>query len=129
MTGLVTHFEIYGDDPANLARFYARLFGWEIEKAPGIGYWRIQTQSKTGAGFDGGLTYRPADGPNSWLPYVTVASVDEALAEAQRMGAEIVRPKTPVPRTGWYAVLEDPQGNSFAIWQTDPAAFPPPEPD
>jgi predicted enzyme related to lactoylglutathione lyase len=40
-----------------------------------------------------------------------------------------VRPKTAVPRTGWYAVLADPQGNSFAIWQADPTAFPPPEPD
>jgi uncharacterized protein len=129
MTGQLTHFEIYGDDPTRLAQFYASLFGWHIEKAPGVDYWRIQTQSKSGNGIDGGLTYRPADGPSSWLHYVTVASVDAALAQAERMGASIVRPKTAVLRTGWYAVLVDPQGNSFAIWQTDRTAFPPPEPD
>lgn len=34
-----------------------------------------------------------------------------------------------VPRTVWYAVLADPEGNVFAIWQPDATAFPPPEPD
>jgi predicted enzyme related to lactoylglutathione lyase len=129
MTGRVTHFEVYGEDPGKLATFYASLFGWQIEKAPGIDYWRIQTEPNSGAGLDGGLTYRPANGPNSWLQYVTVTSVDAAIARALSMGANIARPKTAVPRTGWYAVLVDPEGNSFAIWQTDPTAFPPPEPD
>ena len=36
MSGLVTHFEIYGEAPAELAQFYASLFGWQIEKAPGV---------------------------------------------------------------------------------------------
>ncbi len=129
MSGRVTHFEIYGETPAKLAQFYADLFGWQIEKAPGVDYWRIQTEPNSGNGFDAGLTSRPADGPSSWLHYVTVNSVDAALAQAERMGASIVRPKTAVPRTGWYAVLADPQGNSFAIWQADTTAFPPPEPD
>ena len=123
------YFNQYEQPRCNCAQFYASLFGWQIEKAPGVDYWRIQTQAKSGNGFDGGLTYRPTDGPHSWLHYVAVASVDAALAEAQRMGASIVRPKTAVPRTGWYAVLADPQGNVFAIWQTDSTTFPPPEPD
>jgi len=113
MIGQLTHFEIYRDDLAKLAQFYAGLFGWQIEKAPGVDYWRIQTQPKSGNGFDGGLTYRTADGPGSWLHYVTVDSVDAALAQAQGMGGSVVRPKTAVPRTGWYAVLVDPQGNPF----------------
>ncbi len=129
MTGLVTHFEIYGDDPANLSQFYATLFGWRIEKAPGIDYWRIQSEPTGSSAYGGGVTYRPADGPSSWLPYVTVDSVDAALARAERMGASILRPKTAVPRTGWYAVLTDPQRNRFAIWQADQTAFPSPEPD
>ena len=129
MSGRMNHFEVYGEDPGELAKFYAGLFGWQIEKAPGVDYWRIRTEPKNGPGFNGGLAHRWAEGPHSWLPYVTVASVDTALARAECMGARIARPKTAVPRTGWYAVLADPQGNSFAIWQTDPTAFPPPEPD
>src|SRR5215831_2424700 len=99
MIGLLTHFEIYGEAPAQLAQFYGSLFGWQIEKAPGVDYWRIQTGPKSGNGFDGGLMYRPLNGPNSWLPYVTVAAVDAALVHAQSMDARVVRTKTAVPKT------------------------------
>ena len=128
MTGQVTHFEIYGEQPEKLAEFYSTLFGWQLERAPGVDYWRIQT-SRNAKGFDGGLTYRPSAGPRCWIHYVVVDSVDEALAEAQRMGANVLRPKTAVPKAGWCAVLADPQGNPFAIWQADPTAFPLPEPE
>jgi predicted enzyme related to lactoylglutathione lyase len=43
--GSVTHFEIYASEPEKLADFYRTMFGWQLEKAPGIDYWRIQTES------------------------------------------------------------------------------------
>ncbi|MFO1067621.1 MAG: hypothetical protein U1E14_03770 [Geminicoccaceae bacterium] len=39
------------------------------------------------------------------------------------------KPRTPVPRTAWYAVIADPAGNAFAVWEPDPTAFPLPMPD
>jgi predicted enzyme related to lactoylglutathione lyase len=129
MATAVTHFEIYGEEPAKLEEFYRNLFGWQIEQAPGIDYWRIQTGAADAEGIGGGLTYRPIPGPRSWVHYVNVASLDEALAEVQRLGGVILRPKTAVPKTAWYAVVADPEGNIFAVWQADPTAFPPPEPD
>ena len=128
MTGPVTHFEIYGEEPAALAEFYRQLFGWRLERAPGVDYWRIETRASPGQGIAGGLTYRPIAGTRGWMHYVHVASLDDAVAEAERLGAAVLRPKTAVPKTAWYAVLADPEGNIFAIWQTDPAAFPTPEP-
>ena len=50
MTSSVTHFEIYAEEPAKLAEFYRDLLGWQIEKAPAIDYWRIQTARRTGQG-------------------------------------------------------------------------------
>ena len=47
----------------------------------------------------------------------------------QRLGGKVLRPKTAVPKTAWYAVFPDPEGNIFAVWQPDATAFPPPEPD
>ena len=129
MATAVTHFEIYAEQPAKLAAFYRKLFGWQIEQAPGIDYWRIKTGTAEGEGIDGGLTYRPIPGPRSWVHYVHVASLDEAVAEVQRLGGTVLRPKTAVPKTAWYAVVADPEGNIFAVWQADPTAFPPPEPD
>lgn len=125
----VTHFEIYAEKPAKLADFYHGLFGWRVEQAPGIDYWRIQMEPTKSSGFSGGLTYRPFPGPRSWVHYVHVDSLDDAVAEVQRLGGGVVRTKTAVPKTAWYAVVSDPEGNIFAVWQPDPTAFPPPEPD
>jgi predicted enzyme related to lactoylglutathione lyase len=44
-------------------------------------YWRIQTTPSDGQGIDGGLLHRPFPGPRSWVHYVHVASVDEAIAQ------------------------------------------------
>lgn len=122
----VTHFEIYAEKPENLVDFYRNLFGWQLDKAPGLDYWHIKGNA---SGIAGGLTYRPFPGPRSWVHYVHVVSLDTAVAEVLRLGGEVLRAKTAVPKTAWYAVVADPEGNIFAVWQPDPAAFPPPEPD
>jgi predicted enzyme related to lactoylglutathione lyase len=129
MDGSVTHFEIYSERPETLADFYRRLFGWRLERAPGLDYWRIETGAAPEHGIAGGLTYRPIAGTRSWVHYVHVESLDDAITEAERLGAVVLRPRTAVPKTAWYAVLADPEGNIFAIYQKDPAAFRPPAPD
>ncbi|MGA9867126.1 MAG: VOC family protein [Acetobacteraceae bacterium] len=129
MTGLVTHFEIYAEEPATLAEFYRQLFGWELERVPGLDYWRIEAGAAPVGSVSGGLTYRPIAGTRGWVHYVHVKSLDDAVTEAEQLGAVVLRPKAAVPKTAWYAVLADPEGNIFAIYQTDPAAFPPPEPN
>jgi uncharacterized protein len=129
LTGRVTHFEIYAEAPAELAEFYRSLFGWQLDKAPGVDYWRIQTEPDSVGGFNGGLAYRAIPGPRSWVHYVHVPSLDAAVAQAERLGATVLRARTAVPKTAWYSVLADPEGNIFAIYQTDPSAMPLPEPD
>lgn len=129
LTGSVTHFEIYAEEPATLAKFYRQLFGWKLERVPGLDYWRIETEAAPASRVAGGLTYRPIAGTRGWVHYVHVKSLDDAVAEAEDLGAIVLRPKTAVPKTAWYAVLADPEGNIFAIYQSDPAAFPLPEPD
>ena len=129
MTGAVTHFEIYAEEPAPLAEFYRQLFGWRLERTPGVDYWRIKTGVAPAHGFAGGLTYRPIAGTRGWMHYVHVASLDDTVAEATLLGAAVLRPRTTASKTAWYAVLADPEGNVFAIYQTDHAAFPSPEPD
>jgi uncharacterized protein len=127
--GQVTHFEIYGHAPGELAKFYSRLLGWRIEPAPGVDYWRISTPHGRARSFDGGMTFRPEAAPYGWVNYVMVQSVNDTLLLAARMGATVLRPNTAVPKAGWYAVLSDPQHNQFAIWQADVTAFPAPTPD
>jgi uncharacterized protein len=129
MTAAVTHFEIYAADAPQLAEFYTELFGWKIDKAPGIDYFQINTDPAGGSGIRGGLLHRPIPGPRSWVHYVSVESVDAAVGKVQSLGGKLVRAKAAVPKVAWYAVVEDPDGNIFAVWQADPTAFPPHEPE
>lgn len=129
MPGTVTHFEIYGEAPEELARFYREALGWEVEQMPGIQYWRIQTGAAEGPALHGGLTQRAIPGLNGWMLFVQVESLDETVARILNLGGSIIRRKTAVPRTAWVTIVSDPAKNIFGIWQADPSAFPMPEPD
>ena len=86
MTSSLTHFEIYGPEPANLAEFYRGVFDWEVEQMPGIGYWRIQTGSAETKPLHGGLTFRAIPDLNGFLLHINVASLDETVARVESLG-------------------------------------------
>ena len=129
LAGRLSNFEIYGDDPETLAAFYRELLGWRIEKAEGVDYWRIAIGAEAAPLAAGGIARRPTFAQQGWMNFVEVESLDAALKAAQRLGGAILKQKTAVPRTTWHAVIADPAGNAFLIWQSDPLAFPPQEPD
>ena len=129
-TNGVVHFEIYARDAEELARFYSTLFDWTIEAMPGMDYRYVKTvetdaqgmPTKPG-GINGGLIVRPAGFEDrGWVNYVNVESLDSAVKRAQDLGAKVMKPRSPVPGMGWFAMLVDPQGNSFAMWERDPDA-------
>ena len=60
-------------------------------------------------------------GPTSWITR-SCTSRSRLTRKAEGLGAKILMPKRPVPEMGWFAQLTDPEGNIFAIWQTDPKA-------
>jgi hypothetical protein len=130
MKNHLSHFEIYADDPDALAGFYSSLFDWKIEAPPGMGgYLRVRTvdvdakgRPSEPGGINGGLVRRPDKNAPRVLHYVNVASVDAAVERAQGLGGKLHKAKSPVAGMGWYAILSDPQGNPFAVWQPDGAA-------
>ncbi|MFT4038283.1 MAG: VOC family protein [Thermomicrobiales bacterium] len=129
MANAVTHFEIYGEDLPTLADFYQELFGWQIKKVPGIDYHTIQLNGNGATGLRGGIQRRPIEEPRSWVHYIAVDDIDATVGEVVRLGGKVLRTKTAVPQTAWYAVVEDPERNVFAVWQADAAAYPPPLPE
>ena len=126
----VVHFEIYADDPDKLGQFYTSLFDWSIEPIPGMDYRLIKTvetdakgMPSQAGGINGGILKRPAGyEERAWVNYVNVVSLEAAIDRAQKLGATVMKGKSPVPGMGWFAMLTDPQGNPFAIWQMDPNA-------
>jgi predicted enzyme related to lactoylglutathione lyase len=125
----VVHFEIYGDDPQALAKFYTTMFDWSAEPVAGMDYRMVKTVDTdakgmpTGPGINGGITTRPQGlDIRATVNYVSVDSIEGALERAEKLGARVMRGKSPVPGMGWFAMLVDPQGNAFAIWKEDPKA-------
>lgn len=51
-----------------------------------------------------------------WVPFVQVEDVDSATKRATKLGASVIKPRTRGP-AGDYAVVRDPGGATFALWQ------------
>jgi predicted enzyme related to lactoylglutathione lyase len=67
------------------------------------------------AGISGGLA--PKENAEQ-MPtmFVTVESIEDYISKARQLGAKVVRNKQEID-SGYYAVMEDPQKNTFGIWQ------------
>ncbi len=90
MPSFVTHFEIFAEDPAPLAEFYRRLFGWRVEQAPGVDYYVIDTGSGGMSGLRGGLTVRPIPEPRRRVRYESVDSVNDVLGQVVALGGSVL---------------------------------------
>jgi predicted enzyme related to lactoylglutathione lyase len=129
MDHTIVHFEIPADQPERAVKFYRDLFGWDIKKyegsaANGMDYWMLKTVPTDAEGkpvrpgVNGGLMRRMFPG-QALVNYIAVGNVDEFVRKAERLGAKVLMGKHPVPGMGWFAQLEDTEGNVFAIWETD----------
>ena len=130
MTASVTHFEIYAEDLDEARRLLQGAL--RLEDRQGARDRLLPDRDRPArepAASAAGILHRPIPGPRSWVHYVSVDSIDETVERVQRLGGKLVRAKAAVPKIAWYAVVEDPEGNVFAIWQADATAFPPLEPE
>ncbi|HEY7303411.1 MAG TPA: VOC family protein [Bryobacteraceae bacterium] len=105
-------------DPARAAEFYKSLFGWEAVKDPkdSSGYIHI----KNGDEFIGGIPparYYDAKVPPHWLIYFLVSNCDDSAAKATRMNAHLLLSPCDVQNVGRMAIVKDPQGAVFALFQ------------
>ena len=115
----VIHFEIPASDPERAAVFYRKAFGWKIEKWPGpTDYWMVTTGSDGIPGINGGLLKKQ---PPTTVTTNTIGvdSVDAAVDAVKKAGGKLVTPKTPIPTVGYFAYLQDTEGNLFGVMQAD----------
>lgn len=111
--------ELGTTDQAEAKKFYQSLFGWESADQP-MGPGETYTLFKK-AGQDAAAGYRLRPDqkgvPPHWQVYIRVASADDAAAKARELGATILAPPFDVFDAGRMAVLQDPTGAVFAVWE------------
>ena len=105
-------------DVPTASKFYSSLFGWKI--APGehdtSGYLHIEN----GDDFIGGVppaAHRKPDVPPHWLIYLMTSNCDATAAKAKKLGAKFLLEPMTMENVGRMAVIADPQGAAFAIFQ------------
>jgi predicted enzyme related to lactoylglutathione lyase len=117
----IVWFEIPADKPERASKFYHALFGWKINAFPGMqDYWHIDTGGPD-ASPDGGMLKR-MHADHTITQYVLVPSVNRFAAKVEKLGGKICKPKTAVPKMGYFAICQDTENNTFAIWETNPKA-------
>src|SRR5262245_57450753 len=115
--------ELLTNDTAGAAAFYPKVLPWRTAPSSMPGY----TIWMAGQAQIGGLMALPAEAgstPPHWLIYVGTTNVDSTCAQAQGLGARVVKPAGDIPNVGRFAVLSDPQGATFAVFT--PGGGPPP---
>jgi predicted enzyme related to lactoylglutathione lyase len=104
-------------DPAAAKKFYTALFGIEAEDTP-MSYTLLKLKGKDVAGIGGLQKEQIEQGvPPHWLSYVCVTNADETAKKAASLGAKVFVPAFDVMNHGRMAVLQDPTGAVFAVWE------------
>jgi predicted enzyme related to lactoylglutathione lyase len=111
-------------DPESAVAFYSGLFGWEFENVmPEGSEGAYVTGTYLVARIRGGdvaaVTSPPAEAPTTatWNTYIWVESADDTAAKILRAGGEVLAPPFDVFEAGRMAVVADPEGAIFCLWQ------------
>lgn len=105
-------------DAETASAFYADWLGWKYET--GTDGYRHIINGTGEHSMIGGIPaemHAPAGTPAHWLPYLQVADCKASAATAAKLGASTILPANLMPGVGTIAVLADPQGAVFALYQ------------
>ena len=97
--------------------FYGSLFGWEAVDMPageGMTYTMLYLGGRTVCAL---YNAAPEQGPPAWLSYVSVESAAHTAARAADLGGVVLQEPIDVFDSGRLAVLQDPTGAVFGLWE------------
>ena len=105
-------------DPGASVEFYRRVFGWTADRQEGTGYVIFQNDGAAVAGLMEITDEQRSRGvPPFWNTYVTVQDADATAARVAELGGSVHVEPFDIETTGRTAVVADPQGAVFMLWQ------------
>jgi len=108
--------ELISPDPAAAESFYSGLFGWsrqdgEADDQEGV----ILTEAAGRA--VAGLRAGAQEAPAAWLCHIACDDIEAAVSASTTAGGSTLLPITQIGSRGWRAVVTDPLGAVFGLWQ------------
>jgi len=119
--GNFSWFELGTCDQAGAKEFYTELFGWSFRDSPlpaemgGVYTTWLLGDKEVGAAHQ--LNPQEKGVPPHWLTYIAVESADDVAAKVAAHGGTVLMPAFDVMEHGRMAVLQDPTGATFGVWQ------------
>jgi hypothetical protein len=114
-------FELGTTDQNRAKQFYSSLFAWtptDQSMGPDSFYTIFKLDGRdAAAAYTLRTDQREHAVPPHWMIYVAVKSADETADRAKQLGATILAPPFDVFESGRMAVIQDPTGAAFSIWQ------------
>lgn len=115
--------ELATTDQAAAKEFYTALFGWTVEDYP-IGaeekYSMFRLNGRdAAAGYTMRKEQRAQGTPPNWMVYIASNNVDATAMKASQEGGAVLQPAFDVMDAGRMAVLRDPTGAVFSVWQAN----------
>ncbi|MFL6624441.1 MAG: VOC family protein [Sulfurifustaceae bacterium] len=113
----IVHWELMSKEPAKVAAFYEKLFGWKIQNLPEMNYRMVETGGE--GGINGGILKPERAGP--WPGNMTLyIAVDDLAAYREKIvaaGGEIHVEEQQVPGRGAFCLFTDPEGRMMGLWK------------
>jgi predicted enzyme related to lactoylglutathione lyase len=106
-------------DVAGAKKFYRSVLGLEaqdIPMGPGQCYSLLQIKGKDVCALYPMMPEQRGR-PPAWVPYIAVTSVDRTLKKVTAAGGKVCVGPVEAMKAGRMAVVQDPQGAVFALWQ------------
>ena len=117
--GQMTHLELPADDAGRARRFYEGLLGWEFGELPEFpDYFLFSFGAIESAG--GAIGIRDQSAPHQLRLYIEVDAIDPLLPKVESLGGKVVQGKEEIPGQGWYAVIDDSEGNQLGLYENLP---------
>jgi predicted enzyme related to lactoylglutathione lyase len=118
----VVHWELMSKEPAKVASFYEKIFGWKIQHRPELNYRIVDTgaQSSGVGGINGGIVQPDREGPwpGNMLFYIAVDNLAAYRKKVVAAGGKIHVEAQKVPGMGKFSLFTDPEGRMMGLWKT-----------
>ena len=113
--------ELVTTDAAGAKAFYMPLFQWETQDLPAgedsvYTMWLLRGK-QVGAMYQMGEGESSMGVPPHWRTYISVADADAVAEQAKTLGGQVLMEPADVFDAGRMALIQDPTGAVFAIWQ------------
>jgi uncharacterized protein len=120
--GRFVWYELMTKDPGSAKAFYQDVIGWNAMGMEVAG--EDYTMFANGEVPHAGMMQLPEEAdaacaPSHWIGYIGVPDVEQAMADASEMGARTFIGPMSIPDVGKLAVMADPQGAAFAVYNPE----------